>query len=194
LVKGFLDQFSEALKSELEMHLAVDVFLDKDRLNAGAVLNPTLALALCESVCMVMIYTPRYFADDSTYCAREFLAMQHVESKRAQLTQTNAVKSFIIPVVLRGDQDFPNRIFANGPVIYSNFSRFALSDRKILKNSIYYSEIKKIANHIVAMFSLLSAKQPCKECSQFNFPDEPTALTWLKNTFNESSESFPFRN
>jgi len=194
LVKGFLDQFSSALKSELEMHLAEDVYFDEDRLHAGAVLNPTLALALCESVCMIMIYTPRYFASDSTYCIREFLAMQNVENRRTQLTQPTATKSFIVPVVLRGNEGFPNQIFGQGPVIYSDFSRFTLSDRKIIKNSSYFSEIKKIANHIVSMFNMLSAKQPCRGCSQLHFPDEQVALAWLNNNFGANSESFPFRN
>lgn len=193
LIRGFLDQFSSALKSELELRLAVSVYFDTDRLHAGAVLNSNLALALCESVCMIMIYTPRYFAEDSTYCSREFLAMQAIAEKRQALLQSSQLNSFIVPVVLRGTDSFPNKIFGSSPVIYSDFSRFSLSDRKILKNSSYFSEVQKIADHIVNIHSKLVAKQPCKDCAQSTFPDEPTALQWLRTTFNSSSESFPFR-
>ncbi len=194
LVSDFLDQFTNALESELKMHLAEDIYLDQQRLHAGTILNPSLALALCESVCMIMIYTPRYFASDSTYCIREFLAMQAVESQRTQLVKAPTQKSFIIPVVLRGNENFPNQIFGQSPVIYADFSRFTLSDRKIIRNTVHYAEVKKIANHIVSMFHLLSSKQPCKDCAQMDFPNESAALSWLQTNFGPSKESFPFRN
>ena len=58
---------------------------------------------------MVMIYTPTYFDKDRTYCAREYKAMENLETQRLEMLgyQRNFQHGLIIPVVYRGVDIFP---------------------------------------------------------------------------------------
>src|SRR4051812_6674903 len=101
IFKTFLDQFCKALKSELELLTDLDVFIDDERMSAGAILNPNLASAIINSVCMVFIYTPKYFSQEKNYCTREFLIMKELQQHRFNKLGVSG-KSYIIPVILRG--------------------------------------------------------------------------------------------
>ena len=76
------EDFQDALENELSLLINLPVYRDEERLQGGDFYNSRLAKALCRSACMVMIYTPRYFDARSTYCAREFRAMELLEEDR----------------------------------------------------------------------------------------------------------------
>jgi hypothetical protein len=71
--------------------------------------NDNFALALCESACLVVVYTINYFKDNgkSTYCAREYKAMEEIEANRLKLLRQtqNVQHSLIIPVIFREDEE-----------------------------------------------------------------------------------------
>ena len=77
--------FQESLDRELRHWTTLPIYRDEVRLDGGDFYNRELALALCQSACMVMIYTPTYFDLESTYCAREYRAMEILESTRLEL-------------------------------------------------------------------------------------------------------------
>ena len=62
LMMPFVKQFIDALASELELLTELPVYRDLDRLQGGDFFNRQLGRSLCESVCMVMVYTPIYFS------------------------------------------------------------------------------------------------------------------------------------
>ena len=80
LVKGFIDQFKAALKAYLEPWMEEEVYVDVDRLKAGFKYNEALAKAICQSVCMVVVYSPVY--ERRSYCGREYEAMERLEIRR----------------------------------------------------------------------------------------------------------------
>src|SRR6185436_9660597 len=98
-----------ALGAELEALMDEQIYVDEDRLKPGYKFNEKLASAICQSVCMIVVYSPRYAQHD--YCVREFEGMELLEQRRHQLLGTAADqgKGFIIPIVLRGG-DPPARI------------------------------------------------------------------------------------
>lgn len=60
-----------SLKRELSRWLDMDVYVDKERLKGGMLFNRELAKALCESVCLIVVYTPTYFSEKkSLLCSR----------------------------------------------------------------------------------------------------------------------------
>ena len=66
LAERIINDLTEALASELEAWLEEEMYVDRERLKGGDFYNEALAKALCESVCMIMIFTPTYFSADHT--------------------------------------------------------------------------------------------------------------------------------
>lgn len=191
IVQGFVDQFEEALSAELEPSSPLNVFIDKTRFSAGTKLNASIGDALCKSACMIVIYTPRYFDRESTYCTREFMAMQQIEKFRNQLVPSRT-KSMIVPVVFRGKEDFPYDIFdSQENVVYADFEKFALGERRILKHPKHFSKIKSIAEHIKSITEMFRQVDVCKHCSQFQFPGDDEARVWLDKNIDNEDRKFP---
>lgn len=191
VLQGFMKQFIDALQSEIAMYSHLKIFLDKERLFAGTLLNKSLAQALCRSACMIMIYTPRYFEENSTYCTREFLAMKKLAKEREK-RKHGQTRSFIIPVVLRGKETFPMKLFGNEIVIHCDFEKFDLTNKRIMKDARYYELIKQIAKHIAACINDFLHESPCEHCDQFDFPTEEDAQRFLK-TLRKKQKKLPFK-
>ena len=129
-MKHFIEDFHDALSSELEPLIdPLRVYRDVLRLEGGDFYNQALARSLCESVCMIMIFTPTYFNSDHTYCTREFAAMCRIEEARLR---ANAEHGLIIPVVLRGFDQLPDEVKSRRQVY--KFDQFLMSDEKLAKN------------------------------------------------------------
>src|SRR5690349_8199636 len=82
LVKTFIRELKTALKQYLDAYLDEEVYIDEDRLQGGDFYNEKLAEAICQSVCMIVVYTPKY--ERHPYCLREYAAMEELELKRLQ--------------------------------------------------------------------------------------------------------------
>ena len=157
LMKRFVEDFHDALSSELEPLIdPLRVYRDVLRLEGGDFYNQALARSLCESVCMIMIFTPTYFNSDHTYCTREFAAMCRIEEARLR---ANAEHGLIIPVVLRG------------------FDQFLMSDEKLAKNKRFNTEIKKMAEYIAARCRELRGM--AIDCADFGMPGDDEVNTML---------------
>src|SRR6267143_1162323 len=87
LTQRFVSDLYEGLKAELEALLGreIGIFIDQERLGGGDFFNEAIAEHLCESACLVMVYTPPYFDREHTYCAREYKGMIEIEKTRLQL-------------------------------------------------------------------------------------------------------------
>lgn len=194
ILQSFIAQFSNALKAELELLFDLEIYRDDERLNSGAILDRNLANGICTSVCMIFIYTPKYFNADKNYCAREFLAMKEIQRKRFLKLKSEQLNSLIIPVILRGKEDFPDGIFDEGTVLYSDFEKFTLVDpRRIIENPNFFPEIQKIAKHIFNRYEEFKLLKPCENCDAFNFPTEPEAANWIDTLLNRPKEKLPFK-
>src|SRR5262245_13808013 len=88
LSERIISDLATALSNELSLYTSKKVYVDRERLKGGDFYNEHLARALCESACMIMVFTPTYFDEQSTFCAREFKAMEFLEAKRSQLIES----------------------------------------------------------------------------------------------------------
>ena len=177
LVKSFIDQFKEALKAYLEPYMEEEVYVDSDRLKASYMYNEALAQAICQSVCMVVIYSPVY--ERRPYCGREFEAMVRLEARRLSLlAKDGEPRGLIIPVVLRGFKDLPARIQQGRQAI--DFSHFTLATQEMSRNPDFVARIQEIAQQIYEHFKAFSTAgdDPCKECMAFSLPAESDVAPW----------------
>jgi hypothetical protein len=162
------------LSAELELLLEEDVnevYVDSSRLQGGDFFNRTLERALCESVCMIALFTPTYFSVSHSYCAREFKAMLDLEAMRFSRlkVQRSPERGLIIPIVLRREDRLPR--FIREERHFYNFEAFLQNDLAVDKPREYFNDIRRIAEYIAERYWELSAlpNDPCPGCDDFRF-------------------------
>ena len=182
-----MEEFDEALASELEAHTALPIYRDDKRLQGGDFFNPALARSLCESVCMIMVFTPTYFDSDHPYCTREYLGMKHLEEVRLTGAATHGL---IIPVILREQDGLPAEIF--GVRQAHDFKHFSTAGgRKLIRDRRYMPTVERIARYIADRCRELRDHEP--ECEQFQLPDVDAARS-LTRLISAPAPPFPGRN
>lgn len=179
LMKRFVEELESALQSSLGPYLREGVYIDKNRLSAGYKYNEALAEAICQSVCMVVVYSPIYEA--SSYCRREFTAMQRLEEKRFRAMQSSvsAHCGLIIPILLRGKaEEFPSIIREH--IHFCDFSRFTTASTKITRHRESVEKIEQIARYIFDLYERFrtSGSDPCSQCTSFRLPAEEEVPSW----------------
>src|SRR5258706_4971579 len=174
---------ASSLKTELSRWLDMEVYVDKGRLKGGDFFNDELAKALCESVCLIVVYTPTYFSKKSTYCAREYKAMESLEEQRIHVLgfQKNKQHGLIIPIVYRGDKKLSENI--KNERQYHLFEAFQISGRDNLDNQEYAEKIKEIAEYIEERCEELRIVEDdvCACCDTLAFPTDHDISDWLEN-------------
>jgi hypothetical protein len=183
LAERIINDLYDALSNEMELFLSnKKVYVDWERLQGGDFYNEALALALCESVCMVVVFTPTYFDKEHTFCAREYKAMEELEKKRLKLlsSQDDKEHGLIIPIIFRGEKFLPAGIKSRRH--YYNFENFLLCNKKISQHRDYALKIKKIAEYIADRCMTLEAldEDPCGGCESFTLPPEEEIRHWIE--------------
>lgn len=176
-------EFQDALESELSLLINLPVYRDEERLEPGQFFNDALAKALCQSACMVAIYIPRYFEFASPYCAREFKAMEYLETQR--LTKLKKIgisdpNGFIIPVAYRGHDILPKSIKSKRQCY--NFEPYFLGGKTQKGNKNYLVSVKNIASYIFNRCQDLNKlpSDPCVGCGSFVIPKKSQISSWLR--------------
>jgi hypothetical protein len=172
LIRPAVVEIREDLLAEINAQISDrDVYVDEGRL--VDVYDDSIVTALCESACMVMIYTQRYFGKADEHCAREYRAMEILEEARLKAIETEPCQehSLIVPVVLRGANSFPRGIMAHRRIY--NFERYYLMESRARRKSRdYLRDIKEIAEHVVQHCMILEERlqNPCGHCDDFLLP------------------------
>jgi len=177
---GFIGQLSAALKDELEPWMDEDVYIDEEGVGPGDEHNERLARAICESVCMIVVWSPKYERHD--YCLREFQAMTRLQGERRKLLgQAAHGHNFIIPVILRGRVYLPDYI--KEYVDYSDFSSFTLAETDISRNPGYLKEIRRIAERIYERYRLFKDANldVCTTCGDERLPPAGGVVSWAQS-------------
>lgn len=166
----FKNDLADALKCYLEPHFDTEreLFIDTEQLGGGDDLDRRIATALCESVCMIVIYTPKYEAHP--YTRREFAAMQAIEAERRAWYPLPS--HLIIPVIMtRHPVSLPPQITEG---MYVDFSRYTLATNDLKTNPDFLPDIEKIVERIAAHYHYLKhCIPPGHDCSLFQLPPIP---------------------
>lgn len=170
-MKRFKDDLVEAMKCYLEPHFdhENELFVDSEQLGGGDDIDAKIARAMCESVCMIVIYTPKYEAHP--YTRREFAAMQMIERERRGWYELPS--HLIIPVIMtRHPLNLPPQI--TGPGMYVDFSSYTLASGDLKTNPAYLPQIGMIVDRIAQHYHLLKSYTPPEhDCGRFVMPDVP---------------------
>ena len=193
LVNTFIPQLVKALQAYLDPYFEDCVFIDVDNLRPGDPYNEKLAEAICHSVCMIVVYFPRY--DEHLYCLREYTAMEILEDKRLKsLGKTvGASRRMIIPIILRGKkEDLPPSI--QDHIQFCDFSKFTTAAGDITKNPEYVGKIDEIAYYVYDLYKeFRDAEQDvCLDCISFRLPDEKDVKPW-RSKVKSAASPFPLR-
>ncbi len=171
LMSKFKRDLAEALQCYLEPHFDREeaLFVDSEQLGGGDDIDRQIARALCQSVCMVLIYTPKYEAHD--YTRREYAAMQAIEAERRQWYALPS--NLIIPVIMtQHPWHLPSQI--TSPGMYVDFSRYTMATADLKTNPDFLPDIEKIVQRIARHYHLLKmAIPPAHDCNQFVLPPVP---------------------
>lgn len=171
LMNQFKTALSDAMRCYLEPHFdnEDELFIDTEQLGGGDDIDRRIARAMCESVAMVLIYTPKYEAHG--YTRREYAAMQLLEQERGQWYSMPS--HLIIPVIMTMH---PGRLppqIANS-TMYVDFSHYTMATTDLKSNPDFLPDIKKIVERIGVHYQYQKKFMPVgHDCNQFVLPDVP---------------------
>ena len=164
----FITQFHEALSIEISHFLEQEVYVDWERIKGGSFYNESLAKALCKSVCMVMIFTPTYFSEEHSFCAREYRSMEVLEQQRLKLLSSqHRDHGCILPVILRGSKFFPAEIREQRH--FYDFTTWLDGGKSIAKDGRFNRTIRDIAERVHQLHQAFEhlPQHPCDQCDGF---------------------------
>jgi hypothetical protein len=188
LMSTFINELYDGLSSYIEPYFRnIDVYIDKERLKGGDFFDPILAEELCRSICMILVYTPRYFDKNYTFCTREFKLMEQLEKRRLALLskQLRPTHGLIIPIVFLGGVKYLPPVLKNHRHCY-DFSEYRLSSHSpMIRNEEYERIFKEIAEYIYKTYRRIELIEQhgfdiCGDCDGINFPNENTIQDFLK--------------
>jgi len=173
LMVKFKCELTAALRCYLEPYLdnETELFIDSEQLGGGDDIESKIARAMCESVAMILIYTPKY--ESHSFTRREYAAMQLIEAERSQWYELPS--HLTIPVIMtRHPLMLPPQI-ANA-TMYADFSRFTMATQDMKSNPDFIPAIEKIVARIVEHYELQKIwTPPGHDCNQFVLPAVPPA-------------------
>lgn len=179
-MKTFMEELTQALKGYLEPYFDIPVFIDDEQMQGGDILDKHLAHALCHSVCMIQVFTPKYFNPQKLYCTREFMAMENLEEQRfdvAEIPPDQRSFSFIIPIIFRAPEKVPQETKRH---LYYDWSKYTMVEPKINNNKTYTDHIDQIVKRIDYLYEAFSQYDELHDCKKFLLPSEEEARKWLK--------------
>jgi hypothetical protein len=180
LMQRFKATLADALRCYLEPYFdnEDELFVDTEQLGGGDDLDRKIARAMCESVCMILIYTPKYEAH--AYTRREYAAMRALEVERSQWYALPS--HLIIPVIMTQHPDrLPPQITDTS--FYVDFSRFTMATGDLKSNPDFLPDIDKMVRRIVIHYQYLrKTMPPGHDCNQFVLPDVPPPWREITDT------------
>jgi hypothetical protein len=143
-------------------------------------LDPALADELCQSACMIVLFTGAYFSKRHPYCTREYLAMRELETKRLAKLDVSVSKKngLIVPVVLRNLDQMPAEMKGR---MWADLQEFQEEESGLARPRSYFEEIRKLASYVAARYRELSALPDDELCNGFQLPDEDAARDFLSS-------------
>ena len=196
VVQTFVGQLRDALTDYTGLYMSPARPYMDEALDPGTRYNEALAQYICQSACLVVIYQPTY--EESTYCLREYAAMEHLQKIRLEKLGGSADRtlSMIVPIVLRRspDRDLPHEIGRfSREIHFADFSRYSLASRELSRNREYVDALDRIARHIARVYRMLrqAEEELCKGCDKYALPAEVAVAPW--SVAAPMGQAFPFR-
>lgn len=175
-MSSFTRDFHAALASELEPLVGDDrIGIDWTRLEAASALDAKLAAEVCSSACLIAVYVPTYFNNDSGYCAREFAAMLSLEEQRRAVLKDRTHR-LVLVVALNGFATLPSALRG---IVCHDFEDYRPGGAKMSRSKKFQPKIKVIADYVAKRFHELKNAPP--DCGDFQLPamDDPRVISLI---------------
>lgn len=167
-----VENIRDALVNELNLYLDIkEVFQDKKDIGPGNWVRETISLGICQSVVMILVYTPKYFSTARLFCSSELEGMLRLEERRAKKAGLPK-QSIVIPIMLRGEvADLPHDLKNRNPVDLTGLS---MATPEVLRNIENMQKIRDIAKRVHGLLTSMekTGKTFCDDCSSFFIFDE----------------------
>lgn len=195
IINSFINQLQKALTDEIALHIGAPpcsdkalLCIDRTLLQPGFLFHKALAQAICNSECMIVVYSPVY--DGHDYCRQEFEGMKLLEQERRKRLGREWPQEcgMIIPIILRGkEDDLPDVIKAYRQYC-TDFRQFRLGDPPIGENIKYRDSIAQIVNVIYENHKKFEKAKAagidlCDSCNSFSLPPLNEIPPWQPDDF-----------
>lgn len=187
LMNRLTEKIIESLEDFLDFYFDKEVYIDREQLKPGCYFDEELGEAICKSICMIVIYSPKYASHE--YCLREYTAMEKVQAQRIKLLdgKKRKKKGMIIPVIISGKiEELPEKIKDN--VHICDLRGYTInSDREIKFDEECMNRIKSVAEVINDVNKSFKGIDPlCLKCASFKVPSVEEIKPWIDDS--EKSE------
>jgi hypothetical protein len=181
LAGRFVSGLYDLLSEELELLVPEPVFFDQRAFKDKPFSEQALAEALCESVCMIVVFSPVLFDEQRPYPALEYTAMLTLEAKRLQILPPEDLRQgLIIPIILRGRESIPAEMLNNR--IFYNFSDY-YSSTNLKRRSDYAKRISQIARYIAQRCEIYRAlPEAFNDASSFCLPEREHVIHMIRGS------------
>lgn len=180
--RAYTERIVEDLKAELEMQVSHEVYRDLERLQGAEFYQESLAVAICKSICMVVLFWPTYFSREHTFCAREFWAMERLEAERLKVLEDEAEKKngLIIVIALRDFDLIPQSI--RDRRICKDFEAYTLK-ADMRADPSFQKDVLELSKYIAGRVRLFLAlgRDLFTDCERFRLPTNDDIGPWLDN-------------
>jgi hypothetical protein len=165
-----IDAVESRLKEKLQYHLDVQPWRYSTSEAIGAQFQDVIPARLCESICMVVLYVPKY--ELSEICIREFAAMEDIEAARLKALSPPAGTEYpmIVPIILRkrAKDQVPDWIKTSRN--YLDLTQYITPDQELLEAldvPACKKRFEEIAQNMGEVYSALvnHNPDPCQNCS-----------------------------
>jgi TIR domain len=176
MMKAFVEELKQALTDYVDPYLDEEIYIDKEQLGGGDHYNEVLAQAICQSLCMIVVYVPKY--ERHEYCRREYRAMEILEQRRVELCGQARLgnRGMIIPIILRGDGDLPDKIRDHAH--FCNFTKYSTASQNIRSNPECVEQLERVALNIYEIYQAFEGIDACGDCAEFALPSSAEAPPW----------------
>jgi TIR domain len=179
LLKTVEAQLQAAIVKELDSYFDKNdcAFMDTEGIYAGDDWEKRIAKALCQSVCMIVVYHPRYKRSEP--CRREFLAMERIEmERRKQLgAKLDKASGLIFPFLIRSEDTLPKPLQRRQ---YIDISDVTLASPQLPMTDQFAQRIKDIGRQVNRVYEALADKglDRGERCDEFALPTPDEARPW----------------
>jgi hypothetical protein len=182
-----IDAVETRLKEKLQYHLDIKPWRYSTAEAIGAQFQEVIPARLCESVCMVVLYVPKY--ELSEICIREFAAMEDIEAARLKVLNPPAGTEYpmIVPIILRKRAKDKVPDWIKNSRNYLDLTEYITPDQELLE-ALDHPKCKKrfaeIAENMGEVYIALvnHNPDPCQNCNPKLPPTEDVRVQerWIR--------------
>jgi hypothetical protein len=181
---AIIDRLEAKLKEKLEFYLDEPPWRYTTSQSVGAAYREAIPVALCQSVCMVVLYVPKYEVRKT--CVQEFVAMEDIEKARLGRIQPPLGPDYrmIIPIILKKRHGGKLPAWIEESRNYLDLTEYvtlATPLVKALDDPRCEQRLEEIAAAIGALHAAIVSTQPdlCTGCSPELPEDERVLERWI---------------